>query len=73
VRAAAGEQVRCHVIVDAALGQNEGRNRIEAGFLEGIETPVEHALLLALAGKPNQLLLHTDVFGANEAALNGRR
>jgi hypothetical protein len=73
VRAAAGEQIRCDVMVDAALGQHEGRDRIEAGVLEGVETPVEHALVLAHSGPLSELLFHTLVFGSKETALNGLR
>ena len=73
MRAAVGEQIRCDVMVDAALSQHEGRDRIEAGFLEGVETPIEHALVLAHAGPLSELLFHTLVFGSNGAALNDRR
>ena len=73
MRTAAREQIRCGVKVDGTLGEHQGCDRIEAGFLEGVETPVEHALMLALAGPRNELVFHTLVFGSNEAALNGRR
>ena len=73
VRAAAGEQIRCDVMVDAALGQNEGGDRIEAGVLECVEAPVEHTLMLAPAEPQNDLLLHPLFFGSEETPLNGRR
>jgi hypothetical protein len=73
VRAAVREEIRRGVVVDAALGQHERCDRVEAGFLKYVETPVEHALMLAHAGTLSDLLFHSLLFGSREAALNGRK
>ena len=73
MRTAAREEIRCRVMVDAALGQHEGCHWIEAGFLEGIEAPVHYTLVLASGGPLCELLFHTLSFGSKEGVLNGRR
>ena len=74
MRTAVGEQADCDVQIDVLqIGQCEGCDRVEAGFFEGVESPVEHALVLARARTLNELLFHTLSFGSKEAALNGRR
>jgi hypothetical protein len=73
VRATAREEIRCGVMINAALGQHESRDRVEAGFLEGIEAPVEHTLVLAPARTLSEVLFHSLSFGSKAHALNGRR
>jgi len=59
VRAASCEKICCGVMVDFALGESEGCDRVEAGFLEGIEAPVEDALVLAPGGSLCEHRVHT--------------
>ena len=47
------------MVVDVALRQGEGCDWVEAGFLQCIEAPVEHALVLAPGGPLSEDRVHT--------------